>query len=270
MTEPFSNVYEDRARSAAYASLEFPGTYSLAYRDLPAIIRRHARGTTAVDFGCGTGRSTRFLRGLGFDVVGVDISEAMLAHARERDPTGDYRLVTDADPGDPGDAGDSGDAGALGDLGGLRAGATDLVLAVFTFDNVPTLEKKVALFRSLRRLLRPGGRIVTVVSSPDIYVNEWASFSTKDFPENRTARCGDKVRIVMLDVPDRRPVEDILWTVEGYQAVHEAAGLGVIETVRPLADPAEPIPWVSETTVAPWVISVLAPAPRGAAGLPTT
>lgn len=240
MTEDFSNVYDDRTRSSAYAALEFPGTYYLAYRDLPAIIRKHAHGTRAVDFGCGTGRSTRFLRGLGFDVIGIDISLPMLAHARERDPDGDYRLVSD---------------GALGDL---EEGAHDLVLAAFTFDNIPTFERKASLFRSLRRLLEPGGRIVTVVSSPDIYVNEWASFSTRDFPANRSARCGDKVHIVMLDVPDRRPVEDILWTDDGYQKVHDTAGLAAIEIFRPLAAPAEPFPWVAETTVAPWVVYVLA------------
>jgi hypothetical protein len=39
-----------------------------------------------------------------------------------------------------------------------------------------------------------------VVSSPVIYVNEWASFSTKAFPENRTAKSGERVLISMLDV----------------------------------------------------------------------
>ena len=34
----FANVYEDTRRAAAYANLEFPGTYYLAYRDLPDII----------------------------------------------------------------------------------------------------------------------------------------------------------------------------------------------------------------------------------------
>ena len=38
MTAEFSNVYDDRDRAKAYASLEFPGTYYLAYRDLPAMI----------------------------------------------------------------------------------------------------------------------------------------------------------------------------------------------------------------------------------------
>jgi SAM-dependent methyltransferase len=235
----FSNVYDDERRAEAYARLEFPGTYFLAYRDLPAILAEHVRGRKAVDFGCGTGRSTRFLRGLGYQVVGVDIAEPMIARARERDPDGDYRLL------------------AGGDLGGLEAEAFDLILSAFTFDNIPSMEKKAALFRDLGRLLRPDGRIVSVVSSPEIYVNEWTSFSTKAFPENRAAKSGQKVRIVMLDVEDARPVEDIVWSDEDYHEVYRRAGLAAIRTYRPLAKESEPHRWVSETTIAPWVIYVL-------------
>jgi len=239
MTAEFSNVYNDRGRAEAYAKLEFPGTYYLAYRDLPTIIGKHVRGRRAVDFGCGAGRSTRFLRELGFDAVGVDISGHMLAQARERDPGGEYCLLPD------------------GDLGGLSAGIYDLVLSAFTFDNIPTMEKKIALLSSLKRLLKGGGRIVNLVSAPDIYLNEWASFSTKDFPENRTARSGDKVLIVMLDVEDRRPVEDVLCMDYDYHEAYKRAGLMPIETYRPLAKPNEACSWVSETTIAPWVIYVL-------------
>jgi SAM-dependent methyltransferase len=239
-----SNVYDDHARAEAYATLEFPGTYFLAYRDLPSIIEQHVRGRRALDFGCGTGRSTRFLRGHGFDALGVDIAEPMLARARARDPQGEYRVVPD------------------GDLGSLTPDTYDLVLCAFTFDNIPTAEKKVQLMQSLRRLLRTGGRIVSLVSSPEIYVHEWASFSTKDFPENRSARSGDQVRIVMLDVEDRRPVEDILWTDEAYREVYRRAGLELMEMYRPLAKRSEPYAWVSETTIAPWVIYVLGDATR--------
>ena len=237
------NVYEDQARAEAYAALEFPNTYFLAYRDLPAILRAHVHGTNALDFGCGAGRSTRFLRGLGFEVLGVDISEPMLDRARAIDPGGTYRLVPD-------------DA-----LSGLADNSYDLVLSAFTFDNVPTAEKKVALFRSLKRLLKADGRIVNLVSSPEIYVNEWASFSTKDFPENRTARSGETVRIVMLDVEDRRPVEDILWTDRDYRETYDCADLIPIHTYRPLGKTGEPYPWVSETATAPWVIYVLGGTP---------
>jgi acetylornithine/succinyldiaminopimelate/putrescine aminotransferase len=57
---------EDKTRAEAYAKLEFPGTYYLAYRDLPEIIRKHVKERAAIDFGCGTGRSTRFLQRMGF------------------------------------------------------------------------------------------------------------------------------------------------------------------------------------------------------------
>lgn len=69
----FINCYEDADRADAYASLEFANTYYLAYRDLPAIISEYVAGTRALDFGCGTGRSSRFLQKLGFDVIGVDV-----------------------------------------------------------------------------------------------------------------------------------------------------------------------------------------------------
>ncbi len=236
----FSNVYEDRARAEAYATLEFPGTYWLAFRDLPQIFRAHVCGKRALDFGCGAGRSTRFLRELGFDTVGVDVAENMLVQARARDPGGDYRLVAD------------------GDFSGLGPARFDLVLAAFTFDNIASFAGKLNLFRSLKGLLGGGGRIVNLVSSPEIYTNEWASFSTKDFPENRDARSGDTVLIVMLDVDDRRPVEDIVCSDRTYQRIYGKAGLELLDTRRPLARSGEPFEWVSETSIAPWTIYVLA------------
>jgi hypothetical protein len=93
-------------------------------------------------------------------------------------------------------------------VGEFALGSFELFLAAFTFDNIPTDEAKADALRGLRTLLASDGSLFLVVSSPAIYVNEWASFGTRDFPENRHARDGDRVRIVMLDVSDRRPVED--------------------------------------------------------------
>ena len=235
----FSNSYEDAKRAEAYAKLEFPGTYYLAYRDLPEIIFENVKGRKAVDFGCGTGRSTRFLQKLGFDVVGVDIAEDMIRKAREIDSEGDYLLVED------------------GDFSQFEDSAYDLVLSVFTFDNIPTMEKKVKNFREIGRLLKSEGRIVNLVSSPEIYTHEWASFSTKDFPENKHAKSGDKVRIIITAVEDKRPVEDVVWTDESYQEVFKRAGLELVTTYKPLAKESEPYKWVNETRIAPWVIYVL-------------
>ena len=78
MNGTFGNVYQHGEWARAYATLEVPGTYYLAFGDLPALIRRYDHGSRALDFGCGTGRSTRLLRNLGLNVIGADISQAML------------------------------------------------------------------------------------------------------------------------------------------------------------------------------------------------
>lgn len=233
------NCYQDRARAEAYDKLEFGGTYHLAFRDLPGIIRAEVHGERALDFGCGTGRSTRFLKGLGLRTKGVDIAPEMLERARARDPRGDYRSIAD------------------GDLGPFDADAFDLVLSAFTFDNIPLWETKVRLFREIGRVLKPEGRFINLVSSPQIYIREWASFSTKDFPENRKAKSGDVVRIITTDFEDRRPCHDILFTDECYQQAYQEARLDLVETRKPVAIGTEPIVWISEMKVAPWVIYVL-------------
>jgi trans-aconitate methyltransferase len=235
----FENVYEDPRRAQAYAKLEFPGTYYLAFRDLPALITTHATGKAAIDFGCGTGRSTRFLKKLGFHTIGADISSDMLKLARSFDPDGDYRLVTNDT------------------LAACLTGQHDLVLSAFTFDNIPGFDTKVSLFRQLAQVLSPTGVLINLVSSPDIYTHEWASFSTKDFAYNFTAKTGDRVSTIMTDVDDRRPVDDIFWPDEAYQRVYAAASLKVLDTHRPLGREEEPIAWVNETSVAPWVIYIL-------------
>jgi SAM-dependent methyltransferase len=240
MNDPFSNVYEDEERARAYATLEFPGTYYLAFRDLPGLIRRYSHGFRALDFGCGTGRSTRFLKNLGLNVVGADVSQAMLDHARTLDPSGDYHLIR----------------GNIADA--FSPGSFDVILAAFTFDNMPTDPKSDAL-RALRIFLAPSGCLLLVVSSPEIYVQEWASFSTQDFSENCHAADGDRVRIIMLDVPDRRPVEDVFCTDAHYRRLFESAGLRVLDVHGPLATGKETTRWVSETTRAAWTIYLLGP-----------
>jgi SAM-dependent methyltransferase len=89
-----------------------------------------------VDVGCGTGIATRLLAQRGFDVVGVDPSEDMLAFARE---AGHAQYVR-------------GDASATG----LPASSVDLVTAAQSlhwFD-------LAAAFEEFRRILRPSGACV--------------------------------------------------------------------------------------------------------------
>ena len=199
---------------------------------------RHAEGRRALDFGCGAGRSTRFLKAQGFEAVGIDISSPMVELARTADAGGDYRVVPD------------------GDFSGLAAASFDVVLSAFAFDNIPGREKRAALLRGLKDLLAPGGRIFLLGSAPEIYWKEWASFTTADFPENRSATSGGEVRIVMKDVTDARPVVDLIWFPGDYRDLFASAGLALIEEHLPLGRHGEAA-WIAEERVAPWVIYVL-------------
>jgi len=162
----------------------------------------------------------------------------MLRIARATDPGGDYRHV----PGD--------------NFSELPTASFNVVLSAFTFDNIPGVTKG-RIFRDLGARLAPDGKIVSIVSSPEIYLHEWASFSTRDFPENARAKSGDIVRIIVTDHVDRRPVEDIVCSDESYGAIYRESGLEVVQMLAPLAEGNEPYTWVSETRIAPWTIYVL-------------
>lgn len=94
-----------------------------------------------LDVGCGTGGTTRFLLGYG-TVVGLDRSEASLAHARRKAPTA--HLV-------------QGDANRLGAL--FQPASFDLI----TFFNVlyhRWMEDDQAILTGAATLLKPGGHIL--------------------------------------------------------------------------------------------------------------
>ena len=80
----------------------------------------------------------------------------MIEQAQALDPTGDYRLVRDS---------------AYEELG---AGTFDVVLAAFTFDNIPGVGRRTSILGGLRDLLAPAGVIVLLDSTPEIYLHEWA------------------------------------------------------------------------------------------------
>ena len=234
----FKNVYTDEAYASSYSQLEWTGTYHLVIRDLPEILKKHVSGERALDFGCGTGRSTRLLRALGYHAIGVDIAESMIANAHQLDPRGDYRLL------------------ASGDLESFEPGGYDLVLACFPFDNTPQSDK-VSLLAKLRTLLAPEGRLVNVVSDPRIYLYEWASFTTAPFPENFLARDGDPVLIVTREFQGGRPARDIRCSAVAYSDIYDRAGLRIEAEYRPLGREEDGVAYVSETMIAPWVLYVL-------------
>ncbi len=96
----------------------------------------------ALDAGCGTGRHAGFLAAEGFDVIGVDATEAMLEVARDNHPEVEFR---------------QGRFEALP----IDDGSVDLVTSALAVCHAPDLG---AVFDEFARVLRPGG--TAIVSDP--------------------------------------------------------------------------------------------------------
>lgn len=91
-----------------------------------------------LDAACGTGRHSQYLAGLGHEVVGVDSSPEMLARARAKVPSGDFRVAE------------------LDQLPFPDASFDSLVCALaLTYQ--PRLEPTL---REFARVVRPGGQVI--------------------------------------------------------------------------------------------------------------
>lgn len=123
----------------------------------------------ALDLGCGTGLSGAVLREASARLVGVDLSSAMLAKARER---GLYDELVHAEIGDY--------------LAGLAPGSVDLALALEVFIYVGDLERVVA---ACAAALAPGGLLA--FSTESVAQGDYVLQ-----PMGRYAHSGEYVRAV--------------------------------------------------------------------------
>jgi ubiquinone/menaquinone biosynthesis C-methylase UbiE len=103
-------------------------------------------GARVLDAGCGSGVFTARLADAGADVVGVDLSEEMLAVARDRVPDGRFLQADVADG-----------------LDELDADGFDVVLCQHVLSHVESLETP---FEAFARVLEDGGTLVVSTHNP--------------------------------------------------------------------------------------------------------
>jgi ubiquinone/menaquinone biosynthesis C-methylase UbiE len=158
---------------------------------LDALAAESRRLGRILDVGTGPGHVARYLRDAGADVLGGDLSEAMLEHARRRNPDIEFRRL---------------DMLAL-DLPDASIGAVSAFYAIvhFTLDDVETA------FREVRRILVPGGVALVAfhVGNEVVRVEEeWGVKIDVEFvffqPEDVAARAG-AAGLVMEEVALRDP-----------------------------------------------------------------
>lgn len=125
--------------------------------DLPFYLRcAREGGGPVLELGVGTGRVAAFLAKAGFDVTGVELSEAMLVRAEARKAK----------------LGEAGKRLRLlqGDMSRLRVrGRFGTVLVPFrAFNHLYTVDRQLAALRGIRRRLAPGGIAVIDLWNPNL------------------------------------------------------------------------------------------------------
>ncbi len=107
----------------------------LEKRLVSSLLERVPRGK-ALEIGCGTGHWTVFFQNKGFDVIGIDISEQMIAVAREKYPQLNCQ-VADAE-----------------NLAQFPDASFDAVFAITVLEFVDNPEKVI---KQVKRILKPKG-----------------------------------------------------------------------------------------------------------------
>lgn len=232
-TEEHPNNSFENAKKYVHASFE--NTYYLGYRDIPFFIEKYTVGKKAIDYGCGTGRSTRFLKTLGFETIGVDISKAMLTQALTVDEESHYLHIRNAEIP-------------------VLDSSYDLAFCCFVFFTVSSKNKILAILKEIHRCLRDEGIFIIVTGSEELYSHDWLSYHA-DHNANKPLASGSVVKIQLKDLG----VDFInyYWTDSDFTDLFGLSGFHLLEKHFPLGNPKDGRNWISEAQYPPYVVYIL-------------
>lgn len=155
---------EERVNLDAYSSAEALREYDRVGLTgvEKALVERYFRETGRVlDIGCALGRTTGPLQGLGFDVVGIDVSSPMIEQARLRFPGLDFRVGNACD---------------------LDFSDRSFDYVLFSFNGIDLIhpeERRTRALREINRVLKDGGIFVFSshnswqLVSKDVFFYSW-------------------------------------------------------------------------------------------------
>lgn len=230
------NKLNDYSQKLNYYIGDITGTGYLAFRDIPQIIQKYSQGgRQTLDFGCGAGRSTRFLKRIGLNVTGVDINHEMINTAKEVDNKGNYLLINDYQEI-------------------LNLPHYDIIFnsfVLFEFGDRNILNKYIS---ALHSILNPGGILISVINSDHLFTKDWLS-CVNNFEENKNLKSGD---IAKIKLPLQGDIElyDYYWTESDYINFFKQAGFSSINIHQSIGYKEDPYLWKDEYSFNPYNIYI--------------
>jgi SAM-dependent methyltransferase len=200
-----------------YAAANENSPYNALY-ERPAVIDLvgEVNGKRVLDVGCGAGPMSQWLAEHGAEVVGFDVSPAMVAIARERElPRASFHVANLAEP-----------------LTFLADSAFDLAVASLVLHYIRDWAQPL---RELRRVLAPNGRLVLSTHHPakDIELSRTGNYFEIELVQDRWGCAGQEFEVQFW----RRPLSAMFKAFEkaGFtvEAVREPMPIGTCRTRFP-------------------------------------
>lgn len=119
----------------------FSDTRSYLWRDLEPFAQFVKAGDSVLDIGCGNARLYQLFQDLSISFTGIDISEGLIEIAHQKYPQSRF---------------------VVGDMSVLpfKDNEFDVVFSLVAFHHLPTHESHVKSLREMKRVVKPGGKII--------------------------------------------------------------------------------------------------------------
>ncbi len=217
----FMNFYAD----------DITGTGYLAFRDLPLILKDN-KGKKALDFGCGAGRSSKYLERLSFCVTGVDTNPHMIKTAKSNLKSAEFLHLNSSELP-------------------FQNETFDLVFNSFVLFDMSSKAEIISTFKELKRVCKKGGEIVSIVNSNHLFTKHWLTVKN-NFEQNHELQSGDIARIILSDL--NIEIFDYYWTNSDYEECFKEVGFIQISKHEPLGHSNEGYDWLDELHYPPYSI----------------
>lgn len=207
----------------------------LSYRDISALLKQYVHGTKALDYGSGTGLSTKFLLEQGYEVTGVEVSLAMIEKSKKALPEVNFSLIKD---------------GVIP----YSSNIYDLVFSSLVLFEIGNEQEMVKYLLEAKRVMKKDGIFLVLIGSEAMYYNKNLYSFYNDYPENKNLKSGSLAKVKLPDI--NLTFEDYYWSEEDYKKFFKIAGFNIIKIHHPLGKKGEPYLWQDEKSISPFIIFI--------------
>jgi len=207
--------YDDIAKAFDAYDADAKTDIELGHANIVKMIDWH-NDIRILDFGCGTGKVSRYLAKRGALITGVDISarEIEIANKRNNGANAFYRHMPQ------------------GHIDFVEPCSKDAVVLSFVLCTIPTKEEIIRVLQMCKRVLRRQGQLIILNNNMEAsHGREFVSFS---IPHLENPQSGDLVQ-VKLGKLRNLIVNDYYWTDDDYCNMIVQSGLNPTITYEPRA-----------------------------------